>query len=109
MTPRLTSAMLVAALMRRVQQAGGNAAVLARGDADAGEVLLICTDRGVTSSVQQRILGLDGRYRWQPIDRSESDSATYLERRRSRDPDLWLVELDIPEAERFAAETTGEG
>ena len=29
----------------------------------------------------------------------------YWQRRRSRDPDLWVVELDIASAERFAAET----
>ena len=33
----------------------------------------------------------------------------YLERRGSRDPDLWLIELDVGEAERFAAETTRQG
>ena len=31
--------------------------------------------------------------------------ATYVARRRRSDPDLWIIELDIPEAERFAAET----
>jgi hypothetical protein len=29
----------------------------------------------------------------------------YWQRRRSRDPDLWVLELDIAAAERFAAET----
>jgi hypothetical protein len=29
----------------------------------------------------------------------------YIARRRRSDPDLWIIELDIPEAERFAAET----
>ena len=29
----------------------------------------------------------------------------YWQRRRRTDPDLWVVELDIAEAERFAAET----
>jgi hypothetical protein len=35
--------------------------------------------------------------------------AAWLERRRARDPDLWIVELDIPNAQRFAAETSGDG
>jgi hypothetical protein len=33
------------------------------------------------------------------------DIAAYWRRRRERDPDLWVIELDIAEAERFAAET----
>ena len=33
----------------------------------------------------------------------------YRRRRRSRDPDLWVIELDIAGAERFAAETLTSG
>ena len=29
----------------------------------------------------------------------------YIERRKSRDPDIWVIELDIPNAERFIVET----
>ncbi|HTH28885.1 MAG TPA: DUF1491 family protein, partial [Sphingobium sp.] len=32
-----------------------------------------------------------------------------LDRRRAADADLWIVELDIAEAERFAAETMCDG
>ncbi|MFX7883132.1 DUF1491 family protein, partial [Acinetobacter baumannii] len=37
-----------------------------------------------------------------------ADAATiadYWQRRRRIDPDLWVIELDIASAERFAAET----
>ncbi len=33
----------------------------------------------------------------------------YWRRRRERDPDLWVIELDIASAERFAAETIVDG
>jgi hypothetical protein len=33
------------------------------------------------------------------------DVGDYCRRRRARDPDLWVIELDSPEAERFTAET----
>ncbi len=108
MTPRLTSAMLVGALVRRVAGAGGNAAVLEKGDATAGAVLIVCAERGRVSSVRERVLGVSG-YAWESVGpESEEERAAWLERRRARDPDLWVVELDIPNAERFAAETIGD-
>jgi hypothetical protein len=103
---RLTSAMLVSALIRRVGGEGGNATVLAKGDATAGAILLICMEKGVVRSVRERVLDRVGAYVWTAVGPAEpSELANYLDRRRQRDTDLWLVELDIPNAERFAAET----
>ena len=109
MTPRLTAAMQVSALMRRVQGEGGNAVVLARGAAESGAILVVAAERGITTSILERILRADGRYGWEPVGPAgESERATWLERRRARDPDLWLIELDIADAQRFAAETSGD-
>lgn len=106
MTPRLTSAMLVSALIRRVGNEGGNATVLARGDATAGAIVLICMEKGVVQSVRERVLDKSGNYAWTVVGPSDAAALVdYLDRRRHRDTDLWLVELDIPNAERFAAET----
>lgn len=106
MTPRLTSAMQVSALVRRVSQEGGNAAVLAKGDATAGAILLICMEKGVVTSIRERVLSATGDYVWSKVGPESTDEReTYLGRRRARDTDLWLVELDIAGAERFAADT----
>jgi hypothetical protein len=106
MTARLTSAMLVSALIRRVGAEGGNATVVAKGDATAGSILLICMEKGVVKSVRERVLDTAGAYAWAAVGPTEPEAlTTYLERRRARDSDLWLVELDIANAERFAAET----
>lgn len=109
MTVRLTSAMLVSSLIRLVAQAGGNAVVLAKGDADAGAVLLFCSERGAFTSLQERILDGDGKYCWRSVGPSRTDSMeeidAYLSRRQTGDSDMWLIELDIANAERFAAET----
>jgi hypothetical protein len=109
MTPRLTSAMLVSSLIRLVSQAGGNAMVLAKGDPGAGAILLFCSERGRFTSIQERILDMEGIYRWQAVGPDATQELTvvndYLSRRRANDSDLWLIELDIANAERFAAET----
>lgn len=113
MTPRLTSRITIDALFRRVRAAGGFATVLARGDDQAGAILLLCAERGRVSALVERTVDIDGSYRWTrcgPQD-VESDEArdSYIARRRRNDPDLWLIELDIADAERFAAETSNSG
>jgi len=39
----------------------------------------------------------------------EATASDYWRRRRASDSDLWVVELDIADAERFAAETIVTG
>ncbi len=82
--------------------------ILARGDAMSGGVLVLTLDRGVDPAFWERGIGPDGTT---TLVRSGPDTGTpaaadgYWRRRRERDPDLWVVELDIAGAERFAAET----
>jgi hypothetical protein len=104
-TPRLTSAMLVGALVRRVFTQGGTAAVLMKGDATAGAILLICMERGVVQSIRERVLDRSGRYAWAVVGPSApAEISGYVAKRKESDGDLWVVELDIANAERFAAE-----
>ena len=107
MTPRLTSGVRVSALIRRVDAAGGSAAVLARGDAGAGAVLVLTLERG-QATLWERGFGPDGRpalVATGPADGDESALTDYWRRRRARDPDLWVIELNVPDAKRLAAET----
>jgi hypothetical protein len=109
MSERLPSGVVVSALLRRVNDAGGIGMVLARGDAQAGGILVIVQHRDIAPRFLERGLGPDGATAL--IETGPRDSADPLEfadywrRRRSRDPDLWVIELDIADAERFAAET----
>ena len=100
--------MTVDALMRRVQAEGGFAAVLARGDDSAGAILLMLTERGNARQLLERTVDLNGGYRWTPCGPQDVESSearqSYIQRRRGSDPDLWLIELDVADAERFAAE-----
>ncbi|MGK6322852.1 DUF1491 family protein [Sphingomonas sp. DT-51] len=107
MSARLPTHIAVTALLRRVNDAGGLGVVRATGEAQAGAVLLLlCEGRGMRAL--ERMRGLDDRDVLVPAGPGESDSATiedYWQLRRRRDPDLWVIELDIPAAERFVAET----
>lgn len=109
MSDRLPSGLLVGALLRRVNDAGGIGTVLARGDAQAGAILIVTLEKGVDSGVYERGLGPDGTSRLVTVGPQKSENneeiSDYWRRRRARDPDLWVIELDIPSAERFAAET----
>lgn len=103
---RLTSQVLVSSLLRRAEAEGGFAAVLARGDATAGAVLVIVAERGVRTLLLERLLQPDGTYAWQDNQRPGADEAEFREllaRRRRGDPDLWLIELDVADAAAFAA------
>ncbi|WP_448662756.1 DUF1491 family protein [Sphingomonas sp. CJ20] len=106
---RLTSAMQVSALIRRVNQEGGAAMVLARGDATAGAILVLALEKGGNPRFFERGVGPEGTPMLLPSGPSElpDDAAVtaYWQRRRARDTDLWVIELDVASAERFAAET----
>mgnify|MGYP003631471355 CR=1 FL=1 len=108
MEPRLSSSVLVSALMRRAESQGGFAAVLSKGDASAGAVLVILTERGGKPRVMERILQPDGHYAWQQAigeaAENEEELRKFLTRRRKFDPDIWVLELDIASSERFADE-----
>lgn len=113
MTPRLTSAMLVSALVRRADQAGGSAMVLAKGDATSGAILLLMLEKGQNPRFFERGIGPTGAPALVPAGPAtladEATATDYWQRRRGRDSDLWVVELDVAAPERFAAETMGLG
>ncbi len=113
MTPRLAARIEVSALIRRVEGEGGTAAVLARGDGDAGAILLQLAEKGRFRGFYGRSLDAAGEYRWVPTgpDISEETQAVdgYIQRRRATDDDLWVVELDVADAERFAAQLVAGG
>jgi hypothetical protein len=110
---RLPARLEVSGLLRKVEADGGFATVLHRGDAEGGALLLIVSSRGRYVASLERILGMSGNYEWRPTGPADSkgsgDLPAFLAKRTRFDPDLWVVELDIAEPERFIAETTSVG
>jgi hypothetical protein len=84
-----------------------------KGDPDRGSLLILVGSRGRHIACLERVLNLDGSYRWQATGPGDSASsaeiADFLARRARFDEDFWAIELDIAEPERFIAETTSVG
>jgi len=108
MTSRLAAGLLVAALIRRAQDAGGSGMVLAKGDATAGALLIQLAERGVPGPLLERRLDAQGDYRWAPTGpEADGERADYIARRRRGDPDLWVIELDVADAMALVEEVAG--
>jgi hypothetical protein len=96
MAVRLAAGMLVSALIRRVEEVGGNGVVLSKGDATAGAILIQLAERGVSGDLLERRLNQEGAYCWSPTGPANPEErGDYLARRRRSDPDLWVIELDV--------------
>jgi hypothetical protein len=108
MAARLATHVLVSALRRKAEAEGGFGAVLAKGDETAGTIVVILTEKGAGAAIYERLLQPDGRYAWGPstaaLPAGSLEVPAFVARRRRFDPDLWVLELDVPSAERFAAE-----
>jgi hypothetical protein len=110
---RLPAQLEASSLVRRAEIAGGFGMVIARGDPDRGSIVLLIADRGEHVGCLERQLGASGRYAWESVGpaagAAPAEVADWSQKRRRFDPDIWLIELDVPRSERFIAETTAIG
>lgn len=105
---RLPAHLEVSALIRVTEAAGGFATVLAKGERDAGAILLLTIGKGGTARLWERMPRLDGARVFEVSREQNTENkqefADYLSRRTARDADAWLIELDVADAERLIAE-----
>ncbi len=106
---RLSARLEVAGLIRRVMAEGGFAALIARGEPDSGTILLILRDARTNPRLFERMPQSDGSRRWSFNRNQDADNKQefddYLDRRKAQDRDLWIVELDSPNPERFIGDS----
>ena len=74
---------------------------------DAGTLLVICCENGANGAAFERMPQSDGSRAWTLSRKQDAENPQefweYCDRRRGQDEDLWIVELDIANAQRFIA------
>ncbi|KLE34313.1 DUF1491 family protein [Aurantiacibacter luteus] len=113
MDARLPVHLEVSGLIRQVQAAGGFATVIAKGERDAGTLIIICGENGTKLRAYER-MPQPGKDRKWVLAKAEDiedprDFADWCDRRRQQDPDLWILEIDIRDGERFLDPPVAKG
>lgn len=94
---RIKAGLWVQAALRRGHAEGHFGAVLRRGDADAGGILVVLRGRDGLSVLSQA-RAANGAPAWMrgtgpgPVDQAAADA--YVARQVRVDPDLWVIEFD---------------
>jgi hypothetical protein len=96
MSPRLASGVWVSAYLLRLQLADIPAYVTAKGDAEAGAVVVkVALLDGTARAYERRSDLMSGARAWILFSEgAEADVDAQLARAKGRDPDLWLIELE---------------
>lgn len=93
----------VSATLRRLQGENRPGYLLRRGDPDRGAVLVQLDGRAAGTRLLTQVRDLDGHLVWmlaadgQPLD--PESLLSYVDRAVSRDPDLWVIEIETPNGE----------
>ncbi len=93
---RLTAGLWVSAYLNRLRLSEIPAYVMAKGDATAGAVLVKVATLDGQAVIHERRFDLERNARvWQVLAQGlENDIDAILSRARSRDPDLWIIEIE---------------
>jgi hypothetical protein len=98
--PRVKAGIWVSMALRLGQAAGRYGAVLRKGDADAGGVLVVLRGRQGLCVLSQ-IRTAEGGAAWMrgtgaaPVEQATADA--YVARQVKFDPDLWVLEFESPD------------
>ena len=108
----LSTDIWVSALIRRAELSGAFGVVARKGDPRAGAVLVkILNTTESTARLYAEATRLDGERFWmQPaLTDQEADLDRYIERAVSRDPDIWVVDIEDHQGRHFLTEPVEQG
>ena len=97
----LPASFLVDGILRAVSAAGGFATVLRKGHAQGAAMLLVVERRGGEPLAFERVPDRGGGASWRQAAEGRAAVARFCERQAGFDPDLWIIELDVPDPARF--------
>jgi len=106
---RLPTKLWVDALVRRAQLEGASAFVLQRGDAERGDIALKVADLRGEARVYVPRTSMEGARVFvdleaQNVGPDEASADAYIQRVRTRDRDLWVIEIEDRDARHFLTE-----
>ena len=110
----LKTSIWAAALIRRAEVAGAFAAVMRKGDVDAGAVLVKVATLNGRARLYAPAQNGEGQKVWLdlssgPLGDSEQEVDAYARKRAQSDPDLWLVEIEDKQGRNFLTEPVDDG
>lgn len=109
MMDRLPARLWTDALIRRASLAGASAFVLQHGDDDRGDVLVKVARLDGTAAAYVPSMNLEGERVFlnlavQGIGPEEAAVDEYVRRAKSRDSDLWIIEIEDRQGRHFLTE-----
>jgi len=103
--PQLKAGFWTSALIRRAEVAGAFAAVVKRGDADAGACLVKVRLLNGEAVLYRPIRNMSGERVWWPKGpEAEREIDLYVNGRVDDDPDIWIVEIEDRQGRHFLTE-----
>ena len=97
----LPTHLLIDATLQTLSERGVFYYVLQRGEKGSGVILLKVSDRTGRCRLVMQQRDLEGEMQWMAAlaeeQVNEADADAYIQRSVSRDPDLWVIEIEDPE------------
>ncbi len=105
MIPSLKASLWTSALIRQADVSGAFAAVVRKGDPDAGACLVKVRSLDGLAAVYRPVRNMDGTRVWWPKGpEAERDIDQYINTRIDDDPDIWVLEIEDRQGRHFITE-----
>ena len=105
---RLPTHLVVSGILRQVSAEGGTGVILAKGDRESGTYIVLLRERDGSVKLVERRPSAGFGFEWQVTQEktpeNEGEIYEYCDRRHAQDEDLWVVEAQVENAQRFVAQ-----